>query len=133
MTLNLWQAIILGLVQGLTEFLPVSSSGHLVIAQTLLGLEVDMITFDVFVHVGTLVAVFVAFRQDIAALLRHPWCRFTAMILIGCIPAALMGLLLDDLFSRLFSSLTAVACALILTGILLFFPIGSMAGARSRI
>ena len=121
MTLNLWQAIILGLVQGLTEFLPVSSSGHLVIAQTLLGLEVDMITFDVFVHVGTLVAVFVAFRQDIAALLRHLWCRFTAMILIGCIPAALMGLLLDDLFSRLFSSLTAVACALILTGILLFF------------
>jgi len=119
MTLNLWQAIILGLVQGLTEFLPVSSSGHLVIVQTLLGLEVDMMTFDVFVHVGTLAAVFVAFRQDIAWLLRHIWSRFTAMIIVACIPAALMGLLLDDLFGRLFSSLTAVACALVLTGILL--------------
>lgn len=119
MTVKFWQAIILGLVQGLTEFLPVSSSGHLVIAQSLLGLNVEMMSFDIFVHVGTLVAVFVAFRKDIAQLLRHLWCRFTLMIIIACIPAGLMGLLLDDLFSRLFSSLIAVACALIVTGVLL--------------
>ena len=73
-----------------------------------------------FVHLGTLVAVFVAFWGDIAAILRRPFCRFTLLIIIGCIPAALMGFFLDDFFSGLFSSLTAVAIALIITGILLF-------------
>ena len=115
MTLSAWQAVLLGLIQGLTEFLPVSSSGHLVIGQALLNIEADMITFDIFVHVGTLVAVFVAFWGDIAALLRRPFCRFTALILVGCVPAGVMGLLLDDLFSALFNSVTAVACALLLT------------------
>lgn len=119
MTVKFWQAIILGLVQGLTEFLPVSSSGHLVIAQSLLGLNVEMMSFDIFVHVGTLVAVFVVFHKDIAQLLRHLWSRSTLMIIIACIPVGLMGLLLDDPFSRLFSSLIAVACALIITGVLL--------------
>lgn len=119
MTISAWQAALLGLIQGLTEFLPVSSSGHLVIGQALLGIEAEMISFDVFVHVGTLAAVFVAFWSDIAALLRRPFCRFTALLVVGCIPAAVMGLLLDDFFTGLFSSLTAVACALIVTGVLL--------------
>lgn len=119
MELTAVQAVLLGLIQGLTEFLPVSSSGHLVIAQTLLGIEADMLTFDIFVHVGTLVAVFAAFWQDIWSILKRPFCRFTALILIACIPTGLMGLLLDDLFASLFSSIIAVACALIVTGILL--------------
>ena len=116
MTLNFWQAIILGLVQGLTEFLPVSSSGHLVIAQSLLNINTEMMTFDVLVHVGTLVAVFVAFWGDIVALLKKPFCRFTGLLIIACIPAGLIGLFLDDLIGQLFGSLVAVACALILTG-----------------
>lgn len=119
MTINAWQAVLLGLVQGLTEFLPVSSSGHLVIGQALLGINSDMLSFDIFVHVGTLVAVFVAFWDDIAALLKRPFCRFTALIIIACIPAGLMGVLLDDLFAALFQSVTAVALALIVTGLLL--------------
>ena len=119
MVLKAWQALLLGLVQGLTEFLPVSSSGHLVIAQSLLGINTEMLTFDIFAHVGTLVAVFVYFWSDIRALLKRPFCRFTALIIVGCIPAGIMGVLLDDLFERLFSSLAAVACALIVTGILL--------------
>lgn len=120
MTLSAWQAVLLGLVQGLTEFLPVSSSGHLVIGQALLGIDADMLTFDIFVHVGTLVAVFVAFWPDIAALLRRPFCRFTALLVVACVPAGLVGFFLDDLISSLFSSLTVVACALLLTGVLLF-------------
>ena len=59
MVLKAWQALLLGLLQGFTEFLPVSSSGHLVIAQSLLGVKAEMLTFDIFVHVGTLIAVFV--------------------------------------------------------------------------
>ena len=120
MTLSVWQAVLLGAVQGLTEFLPVSSSGHLVLFQELLDINTNMLSFDVFVHVGTLVAVFVYFLGDIWAILKKPLCRFTALIVVGCIPAALMGLLLDDLFAVLFSSVLAVACALIVTGILLF-------------
>ncbi|MBQ1342901.1 MAG: undecaprenyl-diphosphate phosphatase [Firmicutes bacterium] len=120
MVLKAWQALLLGLVQGFTEFLPVSSSGHLVIAQSLLGIKAEMLSFDIFVHVGTLVAVFVYFWSDIRELLKRPFCRFTALLLVGCIPAGLMGVLLDDLFERLFSSLAAVACALIVTGVLLY-------------
>lgn len=117
--LTAWQAILLGILQGLTEFLPVSSSGHLVIAQALLGIEAPMLTFDVFVHVGTLAAVFVAFWGDIKALLRHPLCKTTALLVIGTIPAGLMGLFLGDFFESMFSSLSAVAMALIFTGLLL--------------
>ena len=75
------QAIILGLVQGLTEFLPVSSSGHLVIVQSLLNINGDMIVFDVFVHIGTLVAVFVVFWQDILGILKKPFCRFPRFLI----------------------------------------------------
>ena len=114
-----FQAIILGLVQGLTEFLPVSSSGHLIIVQSLLNLDGEMLMFDAFVHIGTLVAVFIAFWKDIWALIKHPICKFTGMIIIGCIPAALMGYFLDDIFEHLFGSVIAVSCALIVTGILL--------------
>jgi len=120
MIINAVEAIVLGLVQGLTEFLPVSSSGHLVITQALFGITEDVLVFDIFVHVGTLIAVFVAFRKDILALLRKPFCRFTALIIIGCIPTALMGFFLNDFFSALFSSLLTVAFALIVTGILLY-------------
>ena len=121
MDLSMWQAVLLGLIQGLTEFLPVSSSGHLVLGQALLNIDEHMLTFDVFVHVGTLLAVFVYFWQDIVSILKKPFCHFTALIVVGCIPAAIMGLVLDDIFTYLFSSVIAVACALIVTGVLLFF------------
>ncbi|MDO4581259.1 MAG: undecaprenyl-diphosphate phosphatase [Bacillota bacterium] len=120
MTVTVLEAILLGLVQGLTEFLPVSSSGHLVITQALLGITDDVLIFDVFVHLGTLAAVFAAFWQDILALLKKPFCRFTALIIVGCIPAGLMGVLLNDFFNSLYNSLLVVAIALIVTGILLF-------------
>ena len=121
MTINGFQAVVLGLIQGLTEFLPVSSSGHLVIAQSLLGIESHVILFDVFVHVGTLVAVMAVFWQDIWQLLRRPFCKLTACLIIACIPAAIMCFCLNDLFKALFSSVIAVAIALIITGILLYF------------
>lgn len=117
--LTAWEAILLGVLQGLTEFLPVSSSGHLVIAQALLGIDEPMLTFDVFVHVGTLAAVFTVFWRDIWALLRRPFQRLTLLLIVGTIPAALAGFFLQDFFAGLFSSLTAVAAALALTGVLL--------------
>ncbi len=113
------QALILGAVQGLTEFLPVSSSGHLVIFQHWLGLENTPLAFDVLVHIGTLLAVFVAFWSDIAALLRKPWSKLTFLIVAGCIPAAAAGFLLEPIFEQTFKSLLVVGIGLLITGVVL--------------
>lgn len=106
-------------MQGLTEFLPVSSSGHLVIFQHLLGLENTPLAFDVLVHMGTLLAVFVAFWSDIAALLRKPWSKLTFLIVVGCIPAAAVGILLEPIFEETFKSLLVVGWGLLITGVVL--------------
>ncbi|MHB1328516.1 MAG: undecaprenyl-diphosphate phosphatase, partial [Gemmatimonadales bacterium] len=70
MTLSWWQGLILGLVQGFTEFLPISSSGHLVLAERIVGFKPDGLFFEVVVHVATLVSVFIAYRTRIAELIR---------------------------------------------------------------
>ena len=71
------QALILGMIQGLTEFLPVSSSGHLVIFQHLFAISEPPLTFDILVHLGTLVAVFVAYWPDIYGILRSTFTSLT--------------------------------------------------------
>lgn len=113
------QALILGIIQGLTEFLPVSSSGHLVIFQHIMGLQEGTISFDVLLHLGTLLAVFIAFREDIAAIIKRPFSRLTYLVLVGCIPAGLMGFFLEPLFERAFASLLVVGIGLLITGAVL--------------
>jgi undecaprenyl-diphosphatase len=117
--LTIIQALVLGMVQGLTEFLPVSSSGHLVIFQHLFGIKGSPLTFDVLVHLGTLLAVFVAFWDDIAAIFKKPFSRLTYLIIVGCIPAGLMGFFLKPLFARAFESLLVVGIGLLITGVVL--------------
>lgn len=117
--MNSLEAFILGAVQGLTEFLPVSSSGHLVIFQHLFGIHEGPITFDVLVHMGTLIAVIVAFWDDIVSICRHPFDRLTWLIVVGCIPAGLAGFLLAPLFEKAFESLLVVGIGLFITGLLL--------------
>lgn len=126
--LNSLQAALLGLVQGITEFLPVSSSGHLVLSQKLLGLHEPELLFDVAVHVGTLFAVLMVFRADIYAMLRGLWAndpearqgrRLLMLVVAGSIPTALMGLIFKDTFESLFASVSAVGVALLVTGLLL--------------
>ncbi len=113
------QALILGMIQGLTEFLPVSSSGHLVIFQHLFAISEPPLTFDILVHLGTLVAVFVAFWPDIYGILRRPFTRLTYLILVGIIPAGLAGYLLAPYFEKAFDSLMVVGLGLIFTGFIL--------------
>ncbi len=114
-----FQAFVLGAVQGLTEFLPVSSSGHLVIFQHLFDIQEPPLTFDILVHLGTLIAVFIAFWDDIWGILKNPFCRLTYLLIVGCIPAGLAGYLLAPYFEKAFESLLVVGIALIFTGILL--------------
>lgn len=113
-------AFILGIVQGLTEFLPVSSSGHLAILQYFFGVEENALTFDIFLHLATLVAVIICFRKDIWALIRHPLQRFTLLIIVACIPAGLAGVFFNDFVAGLFHSVWVPTLALLITAAILF-------------
>ncbi len=119
-------AIILGIIQGLTEFLPVSSSGHLVLAQELLGVKEPGITFEVMVHFGTLVAVIIYFRTQIATLVRAAFDltmvqerKMILFLIIGTIPAGLAGVLLEDFFEKTFGNPVETSIELIITGLIL--------------
>ena len=127
--MNLAQATFLGVIQGLTEFLPVSSSGHLAIFQHLFGL-VPPVEFDIFVHLGTLVAVIWFFRIRLVRLwqtrLEKKTRNYLGMILVGSLPAILIGLFLKPRLDFLFGSLEVVSFGLLTTGLMLFF------GGRKR-
>ncbi len=108
-------AILLGVVQGLTEFLPVSSSGHLVIIQKILGFIEAPVAFDVLVHTATLLAVVIVFRREILTLNRP----FISAILAGTIPTAFIGLILESRSELLFNSPKLAGVALLFTSLIL--------------
>lgn len=126
------QGLLLGILQGLTEFLPVSSSGHLIILRELLGINLEGgLTFDAILQLATILAVFVYFRKDIVRLFRQDKKTLFA-ILLGTIPALVLGLLLEDLMDSLFRSVTLVALTLI-AGSLLFMAAERVAfGIKSK-
>jgi undecaprenyl-diphosphatase len=116
-------ALILGIVQGVTEFFPVSSSGHLVIGQELLGLRVPGILFDVAVHVATLVSVLVVYREKLGRLIAGifrkgedgSW-RYILKLGVATIPAAVVGLSLQDWFEVRFDDPIFAATMILVTG-----------------
>jgi undecaprenyl-diphosphatase len=118
---NLLEAVALAIFQGLTEWLPISSSGHLVIVQQLLGIKAS-VAFDVMLHFGTLLSVVYFLRKDIAKLLKfdEESKRTIAYIICASLPIALLGFAFKSFFESLFSSLFAVALALILNGFVLY-------------
>ncbi len=97
-----WQALILGIVQGLGEFLPISSSGHLVLFQNIFGFEGNELLLDSLLHLGTLIAVFVALWSDIWDILKKPFRKVTLMIILATIPAILAALFLGDFIEGAF-------------------------------
>jgi undecaprenyl-diphosphatase len=138
--MELWKAILLGLVQGLAEFLPISSSGHLAILQHYLGIDSgDAMLFTVLLHLGTLVSVCLCYRKDIAELIvefilmfrdvftgkgfgfkENDMRKLAIMIIIATIPAAVCGVLFDNFISRVFTSIILIGVCLIITGAALF-------------
>lgn len=116
--MNLISSIFLGILQGLTEFLPISSSGHLVIAQNLIpGFTQKGVLFDVILHAGTVLAVLYYFRKILLKLTS----KYLLLLLIGTIPAGLVGVLLNSSIEKLFNGVYLVGFALIFTGVLNFF------------
>lgn len=126
--MTLIQAIILGLVQGITEFLPISSSGHLVILEEFFGLEVKSLqNFDIVVHFGTLVAILIYFRADFMTLFKSlfsktghnaPQQKYIFFLFIGTLPAVLVGFLLLDLLKTYFRNSLVVFLLMAGVGIL---------------
>jgi undecaprenyl-diphosphatase len=136
------QAVLLGALQGLTEFLPVSSSGHLAIAQHFLpDFSQPGVLFDVMLHVGTMVAVAIYFRRELAALLASPFRsgeaarvqqKLLLLLIVASIPTAVIGLLFKDFFEGLFENITVVSLMLLVTGILLFVAERFRRGGRKE-
>ncbi len=141
--MTFFEAILLGILQGLTEFLPVSSSGHLVLAQQFLGLKEPLVFFDVMLHVGTLAAVLVAYRDAIKRLVigglstlgdKELWrqpretlnnsaeLKFIGLILIGSIPTGIIAVLFKTELESFFDEVRLVSIMLILTGVILQLP-----------
>lgn len=120
------ESILLGILQGLTEFLPVSSSGHLVLAQSLLpGFDGPAVAFDVLLHAGTLGAVIIYFRQDLARIavdctrpreggLHLPW-----LLAVGTVPAGIVGVFFADAIRPLFTAPRTASVGLLVTALLL--------------
>lgn len=144
--MSIFQAFILGVIQGLTEFLPISSSAHLVLAPYLLGWKIpesQVFSFDVLVQMGTLVAVILYFRKEIldiaqawlsGLLHRQPFynahARMGWYLILATVPAGLFGLLLKDLVERAFNSPIATAWFLLITALLLWAA--EIIGKRNR-
>lgn len=157
--MELWQAIVLGIVQGLTEFLPISSSGHLIIFPWLFGWETGGLAFDASLHLGTLAAVLVYFRKELMNLVRvipyavskplpilkgesgeeerDTWARLGLLIVIMSIPGGLVGLLFSDQIDSFFHTddnssraIAVIATMLILIGIAML--IGERMGKQEK-
>ena len=118
--MTITEALISGVVQGLTEFLPVSSSGHLVLVHRFFGFTEPSIFFDICLHVATLAAVILYFGRDIVTLIREKNLGWLFYIAIGTVPAVLAALFFDKKISTFFVDSGKVALMLILTGLALF-------------
>ena len=117
--MSVWEALILGVVQGITEFLPVSSSGHLVLLQKIFGIEEAALVFDTALHGGTLIAVIVVLRHDILNILRRIVQPVTLYLIIATIPAVIVALLFKDFIESAFTSGAFLGFAFLLTSLLL--------------
>ena len=129
------KALILGLIQGLTEFLPVSSSGHLVLFSNFMNFEQSGIAFDVFVHIGTLFSVLIAFRAELRQMIIAPFAvwlqksedkelkeflNWDIFVVVATIPAVIVGLFFKDTIEHAFTSVLVVYSMLMVTGLLMF-------------
>lgn len=122
--MTLLQAILLGLIQGLTEFIPVSSSGHLVIAHEWLGVTANGLAFDVALHIGTLLALVIYFHKDIwqitkAVFVKSELTKLAHALIIATIPAVITGVLLESAAESAFRSVKLVAVNFIIVSILM--------------
>src|SRR6185503_3509501 len=135
--MNLWQGLILGLVQGLTEFLPVSSSGHLVLVEALTGVHFTDVTVEVSLHVATLASVLVLYGRRLWEIVRGvltgdgPSVRYAVLLVIAAIPAGLNGVLFHLQIDDAFHSLAWHGIQFLVTGAILWSTKAAAAGTQT--
>ncbi len=116
--MRIYQALILGVLQGITEFLPISSSGHLILLPSLLGWEVQSLAFDTMLHLGTAAALIVYFWRDLFGILKNK--KYMILIVIASIPAMVIGVLFGDAIEAFFRSPSYVALFLLVGSAIMF-------------
>ncbi|MBD3184008.1 hypothetical protein GF312_17120 [Candidatus Poribacteria bacterium] len=140
MLLTIWKVVLLGIIQGLTEFLPISSSGHLALAQFFFGIEEPQLFFDVMLHVGTLGAIIVVYARDIGHIIMAVFGRepkkdpqslygitkktgrkLALLIILGSIPTVIVALIFSLFVEKLFVSPLFVSLMLVVTGFILWY------------
>lgn len=114
------KSIILGIIQGLTEFLPISSTGHLLLGRKLLGLSDAGLFLDTMLHLGTLVAVVVVFWKDIVGLIKKPFSKLMLLLIVATIPTAVIGILFQDFFEEISKTGVTVGWEFLATGVILW-------------
>ncbi|MGM0873298.1 MAG: undecaprenyl-diphosphate phosphatase [Bacillota bacterium] len=124
------QAIILGIIQGLTEFIPISSTGHLYLGRKLFGLEEAGLYLDTMLHIGTLIALLVFYKDILINLLKKPFSRITALLVVGTIPAVIAGVLYSDFFDSLSKTGVTIGWEFLVTGLFLWFADSIKNGAK---
>ena len=124
------QAVILGIIQGLTEFIPISSTGHLYLGRNFFGLEEAGLFLDTMLHLGTLIALVVFYKDILIKLVKNPFSRITALLVIGTIPAVITGVLFSDYFDSLSKSGISIGWEFLITGIFLWFADSIRNGAK---
>lgn len=114
------QAAILGMIQGFTEFLPISSTGHLYLGRHLFGLDEAGLFLDTMLHVGTLLAVMVVYRHELLAVVRQPFGRLATILALGTIPAVVVGVLFHRFFDTISKTGITIGWEFLVTGIVLW-------------
>ena len=117
--MSFWIAILLGIVQGITEFLPISSSGHLLILEYIFGVQVDSLLLNVLLHVATLLAVIWFYRKTVWYMIKNPLCRMSKYLLVATLPAVIFVVLFGVLLGDFLSSSEFVGIGFIITAIFL--------------
>jgi undecaprenyl-diphosphatase len=131
--MSILEAIVLGIVQGLTEFLPVSSSGHLVIFQSIFNTNEEIVmTFDIALHFGTLLAVLYVYRKKVWEMIRHPFSKLPMYLVLGTVPTVVITLLLKDAIENTYKGTSLLGPGFIFTGIVLILS-GKIANGKKEI
>lgn len=133
--MSVLQAIILGAMQGITEFLPVSSSGHLTLLQKVFGISEGTLLFDAMVHVGTLVAVFMVLWKDVWALIKRPFQPLSGFLIVATVPLVVVALVFKDAIEAAFTSTDFLGWAFLLTSLALLASdfLVKRGGARRKV
>ncbi|TCP25992.1 undecaprenyl-diphosphatase [Scopulibacillus darangshiensis] len=118
--MNHIEALFLGILQGLTEFLPISSSGHLYLGRHLFGLDEAGLFLDTMLHLGTLIAVIVFYKKELLYIMKHPFSKLTLLLIVGTIPAVAAGLLFKDYFEEISKTGVTIGWEFLITGLMLW-------------